>query len=96
MSSRNQRLSKSERESAAIIFQTLRQVKHYFPIKSVFFIKEMVLNIFDSQFAMELEYFEIANSKNLKSIQRKNKNQEYRAFIAVVVNGIRLIDTISL
>lgn len=96
MSSRNQRLSKSERESAAIIFQTLRQVKHYFPIKSVFFIKEMVLNIFDSQFDMELEYFEIANSKNLKSIQRKNKNQEYRAFIAVVVNGIRLIDTISL
>ncbi|MFT7350976.1 MAG: pantoate--beta-alanine ligase [Flavobacterium sp.] len=96
MSSRNERLSKSERESAAIIFQTLHQVKEYFTSKSVAFLKEMVKNTFDSQPEIELEYFEIANVKNLKSVQRKNKNQEYRAFIAVVVNGIRLIDTISL
>jgi pantoate--beta-alanine ligase len=96
MSSRNERLSVSERESAAIIFQTLHQVKEYFPIKSAAFLKEMVANIFKNQIGMELEYFEIANAKNLKSIQRKNKNQDYRAFIAVMVNGIRLIDTISL
>lgn len=96
MSSRNERLSKSERESAAIIFQTLHQVKEYFPSKSLAFSKEMVKNTFDSQSEIELEYFEIANVKNLKSVQRRNKNQEYRAFIAVVVNGIRLIDTISL
>jgi pantoate--beta-alanine ligase len=96
MSSRNERLSKSERDSAAIIFETLHKVKHFFSKKNISFTKEMVKNTFDAQPEMELEYFEIANVKNLKSVQRRNKNQEYRAFIAVMINGIRLIDTISL
>ena len=96
MSSRNERLSKSERDSAAIIFETLHKVKHVFSKKNISFLKEMVKNTFDSQPEIELEYFEIANVKNLKSVQRRNKNQKYRAFIAVMINGIRLIDTISL
>jgi pantoate--beta-alanine ligase len=96
MSSRNERLSKSERDSATIIFETLHKVKHVFSKKNISFLKEMVKNTFDAQPEIELEYFEIANVKNLKSVQRRNKNQEYRAFIAVMINGIRLIDTISL
>jgi pantoate--beta-alanine ligase len=44
----------------------------------------------------ELEYFEIADEETLKSCLKKNKNKKYRAFIAVFVNNIRLIDTISL
>ncbi len=43
-----------------------------------------------------LEYFEIADEATLLPCIRKNKNKKYRAFIAVFVNNIRLIDTISL
>lgn len=43
----------------------------------------------------DLEYFEIADEKTLLSCKRKNKNKKYRAFIAVFVNNVRLIDTIS-
>ena len=44
----------------------------------------------------KLEYFQIADEDTLLPCLRKNKNKNYRAFIAVFVNNIRLIDTISL
>ena len=44
----------------------------------------------------ELEYFQIADEATLLPCIHKNKNKKYRAFIAVFVNKIRLIDTISL
>jgi pantoate--beta-alanine ligase len=43
----------------------------------------------------KLEYFQIADETTLKPCLRKSY-QKYRAFIAVTVNNIRLIDTISL
>ena len=43
-----------------------------------------------------LDYFQIADEATLLPCLRKNKNKKYRAFIAVFVNKIRLIDTISL
>ncbi|SNB20611.1 hypothetical protein JIP1600_3540005 [Flavobacterium psychrophilum] len=44
----------------------------------------------------ELEYFEITDEQTLLTCKRKNKNKKYRAFIAVFVNNIKLIDNISL
>jgi pantoate--beta-alanine ligase len=55
-----------------------------------------VENQFIKQTHFRLEYFEIANENTLETCVRKNKNKKYRAFIAVFVNEIRLIDTISL
>jgi pantoate--beta-alanine ligase len=43
-----------------------------------------------------LEYIEIAEQDTLKPVNRKQKNTKYRAFIAVYVNGVRLIDNIAL
>ena len=43
----------------------------------------------------ELEYFQISESKNLVPIQQK-KQTKYRAFIAVFVGDVRLIDNIAL
>ena len=45
---------------------------------------------------MELEYFEIVAEHNLSIVQSKAKGVSYRAFVAVVVEGTRLIDNISL
>jgi pantoate--beta-alanine ligase len=96
MSSRNERLSAQERESAAIIFQTLNVAKEKFNSKSAASVSEWVQKSFEKNPLFTLEYFVIADEVTLLTCLRKNKKKKYRAFIAIIVNNIRLIDTISL
>jgi pantothenate synthetase len=44
---------------------------------------------------IELEYFVIADEKNLKPIKHKQA-EKCRAFIAACVSGVRLIDNVKL
>lgn len=96
MSSRNERLTVDERENAKVIFKTLTAAKKLFGTKSANEVSKFVENIFKGNDQFQLEYFEIADESTLISYKRKNKTHKYRAFIAVFVNNIRLIDTISL
>ncbi len=96
MSSRNERLTSDERKNASLIFKTLTQAKKLFGTKSANEVSHWVENEFAKQKQFELEYFQIADEATLFPCIRKNKNKKYRAFIAVFVNNIRLIDTISL
>lgn len=96
MSSRNERLSAEEREKAAIIFQTLTVAKEKFKTKSAKWVTEWVQKSFENNPLFDLEYFVIADEATLLPCSTKNKNKKYRAFIAIFVNNIRLIDTISL
>lgn len=96
MSSRNERLSAQEREQASLIYKTLKEVNIKFENQSVTSISEWVQKSFSQNPEFELEYFVIADEATLLPCIRKNKNKKYRAFIAVLVNNIRLIDTISL
>lgn len=96
MSSRNERLSVAERKEAAIIYKTLSQAQNLFKTKSAEAVCEFVIKTFEKQNRFQLEYFEIADETTLLPCVRKNKTKKYRAFIAVFVNKIRLIDTISL
>lgn len=96
MSSRNERLSAEEKGKAAIIFKTLNNAKTLFGTKSAKSVSDFVSKTFQNHPIFELEYFEIADEATLLHCSRKNKNKKYRAFIAVFVNKIRLIDTISL
>ncbi|MFV8347639.1 pantoate--beta-alanine ligase [Flavobacterium sp. ZB4P13] len=96
MSSRNERLSTEERDEAAIIYKTLTAAKEKFAANSTATISEWVQKSFNKNTRFTLEYFVIADEATLLPSTRKNKNKKYRAFIAVLVNNIRLIDTISL
>ncbi|MBA0885085.1 pantoate--beta-alanine ligase [Flavobacterium undicola] len=96
MSSRNERLSTSEREQASIIYQTLLEAKEKFKTQNCIEVKKWVTDVFDSNSIFDLEYFEIADEETLIPCDEKSKDKNYRAFIAVFVNNIRLIDTISL
>jgi len=96
MSSRNERLSVIERKEAEIIYKTISQTQKLFATKSAAAVSDFVTKTFKNHPHFELEYFEIADEATLKSCVRKNKTKKYRAFIAVFVNKIRLIDTISL
>lgn len=96
MSSRNERLSVSEKEKAAIIYQTLVEAKEKFKTQSCNEVKQWVNHVFESNSIFDLEYFEIADEDTLIPCIEQSKDKNYRAFIAVFVNNIRLIDTISL
>jgi pantoate--beta-alanine ligase len=96
MSSRNERLTAIERDQASIIYKVLTFVRTKFLTKSTAEISKWVQKEFSENPHFALEYFVIADEETLLPCTRKNKQKKYRAFIAVVVNNIRLIDTISL
>lgn len=96
LSSRNQRLTEEQRENSKIIFETLLKVKDWFKTFTVAEIQEKVNKIFNNQEGMKLEYFLIADENTLKEISQKKEEHSYRAFIVVVVDGVRLIDNMHL
>jgi pantoate--beta-alanine ligase len=96
MSSRNERLTPGEREKAAIIYKTITRAKERFATDSAKEVTDFVVKAFKKHPDFELEYFQVADEATLQPCIRKSKHKKYRAFIAVFVNKIRLIDTISL
>ena len=96
MSSRNERLTSEERKEAAIIYKILTEAKEIFKNNTPQQTIEFVENSFKGNEKFDLEYFVIADESTLIPVDHKSKDKNYRAFIAVFVNSIRLIDTISL
>lgn len=96
MSSRNERLTPSERKDATFIYQTLKEVKRRFGTENAANIIEWVQEQFEKQELLRLEYFTIADEETLQPIEEKLKTKSYRAFIAVFAGDIRLIDNIAL
>jgi pantoate--beta-alanine ligase len=95
MSSRNQRLSDSDKNKAAFIYKTLQEAQHMFAANSIAQVKSFVENAFTAHPEFDLEYFEIAAESDLLPAITK-ENVKYRAFIAVFLSNVRLIDNISL
>jgi len=96
MSSRNALLTPKEKEEASVIYKTLIGAKAKFQKNSATVVTDWVQKSFENNPDFKLEYFQIADEATLLPCLRKTKNKKYRAFIAVFVNNIRLIDTISL
>lgn len=96
MSSRNERLTPEQRQDAKIIYKTLKKVNDWFRVISIPEIHERVNAIFENSKDFKLEYFTIANEKDLKETDFFYKDQSYRAFIAVFAGSVRLIDNIHL
>lgn len=96
MSSRNVRLSAKDRMRAKIIFETLSNAKTRFEKQSAQQVTNWVAIEFKKYPEFKLEYFEIADQQTLLSCNKKQKNKTYRAFIAVFIGEVRLIDTLVL
>lgn len=96
MSSRNERLSTTQREASKVIYETLLKVKDWFRVITIPEINKRVQDIFDDERGMTLEYFEIADEETLKETDFFYKDHQYRAFIVVFVNDVRLIDNMHL
>ncbi|MBL7471949.1 pantoate--beta-alanine ligase [Robertkochia sediminum] len=96
MSSRNERLSEESRKEAAFIYATITEAKSKFPEESAEKIKEWTENQFVNHPFLKLEYVEIADESTLRPVKKFEKGKDYRLFIAVFANDVRLIDNIAL
>ena len=96
MSSRNELLTSEEKKEASLIYKTLVGAKEKFGTNSAAIVAKWVQKSFEKNPHFKLDYFQIADEATLLPCLRKNKYKKYRAFIAVLVNKVRLIDTISL
>jgi len=96
LSSRNKRLTTFERSYASKIYKILLSTKELFQRQELSEIKSWVKDQFSKDPIIDLEYFEIANNSTLKSTLIINQSTKYRAFIAVHLNNVRLIDNIAL
>ena len=96
MSSRNQRLKPEQKKAAPFIYKTLKTAKSKFKTESALNVIEWVENQFSKHDLLTLEYFVIADAETLRKVVRKSNKKNYRAFIAVYAEDVRLIDNIAL
>ena len=96
LSSRNQRLTDNEKQQAGFIFQILKRVEKKFETESISQISDWITQQFKAHPLLVLEYFEIADANTLQPLIKKDNGIPCRAFIAVYVNKVRLIDNIAL
>jgi pantoate--beta-alanine ligase len=94
MSSRNLRLTESEREDALIIIQTLKYIQSLKGTKTPKEAKELAITFF-SNGKLRLEYLEIVTTENLKPLD--NEWDECSVVcLAAFCGAIRLIDNLEL
>lgn len=97
LSSRNQRLSLERREEAKLIYETLTKANEDFKAgKNPSEIRRAVAQTFDNIKDYTLEYISIADEETLREAHEFLPSKSYRAFIVVVVDGVRLIDNLHL
>jgi pantoate--beta-alanine ligase len=97
MSSRNQRLGPAERQKAVVFYRALEAAKTSLLSGSSFDeVSTMVRKIVESSDLVTLEYFEIAESKNLNLLDNVKAADRAIMCIAGFVGEVRLIDNMFL
>ncbi|MCF6169618.1 MAG: pantoate--beta-alanine ligase [Bacteroidales bacterium] len=94
MSSRNARLTPEERELAPFIFETLQWAKNNKGGMTTSLLKQKVNELFETRPHFQLEYFEIADDKNLQPVTSWENGRGILGFVAVHLGKVRLIDNI--
>ena len=96
MSSRNQLLGVEDRKKAPMIFQLLQLLKAQSALLSYRALREIVHDFFKKNDSLKLDYFVICDPKTLHEIDFKQSPVTGRAFIAVYLGKIRLIDNLDM
>ncbi|HEX8514975.1 MAG TPA: pantoate--beta-alanine ligase [Bacteroidia bacterium] len=96
MSSRNTRLSETDRKAASLISATLFKIKEYQDKLSFTELKQMAAKEIGKEPRMELEYFEIADADTLQPVANKAEAKSAVACIALKLGEVRLIDNVML
>lgn len=95
MSSRNVRLSLSERQKAAFLFKTLCYIKENIQLNDFENLKQRAQNILTEQ-GFKVDYVAISNAQTLEKIQNWDGKTTLVALVAAYANQVRLIDNLIL
>ena len=95
LSSRNALLSEPMKQRATIIYSTLLAAKERFATHSPAEVETWVKEVFAQHPDFTLEYFTITDAHTLQPITKKETGKDYRAFIVVHAEGVRLIDNLA-
>ncbi len=96
MSSRNERLTKEERDKASLISKTLYKVKELQTIKTIAELKAFAEDQIKAEPLINLEYFEISDAETLQPITDYKQAKSVVACIAIKLGSVRLIDNVIL
>jgi pantoate--beta-alanine ligase len=97
LSSRNKLLTELERSQATDLYKALNSAKtKLIQGESVISVKKYIIDFFAYHSTIELEYFEIVKTSDLKKIDEINANEAISLCIAGYLGKVRLIDNISL
>lgn len=96
LSSRNALLSEAMTKRASFIYRTLLSAKERFATHTPTEVEAWVVDTFAKEPDFSLEYFTITDADTLQHISTKETSKNYRAFIVVHAEGVRLIDNISM
>ncbi len=96
MSSRNRLLSSEDRKIAPFIYQTLLEAKRRRDHIGANPLRQMMINIFESNKHFKLEYFDIVDDKTLQPVNAWNDKVGTVACVAVWLGSVRLIDNIRI
>jgi pantoate--beta-alanine ligase len=96
MSSRNLRLSENERDLAVFIYDQLKRAKELVRKNPIEDVKAEIIRSFAAHEKIELQYFEIANERNIQQTAELNEDEPIRGFVAAYLAEVRLIDNLRL
>ncbi|WP_430614819.1 pantoate--beta-alanine ligase [Flavobacterium sp. JP2137] len=96
MSSRNERLSERGLQQATYLYKVLVEAQKLFVFENPVKVQQFVESEFKNNPNFDLEYFAIADEATLKPAVEKEAGHKYRGFLVAHLEGVRLIDNISL
>jgi pantoate--beta-alanine ligase len=97
LSSRNLRLTTEQREVAGVFYLALRTAQKLLQSgTSLASVKQTIAQLIEAKPGVTLEYFEVAESKNLNVLQNVEGSKQPILCIAGYVGEIRLIDNLFL
>ena len=95
-SSRNQHLSKIDREHCGVIYKQLINFKHHFNEMDLSELKKQIITNITCRNKIKIEYLELVNLDTFEPDETPSKKVKYAVCIAVSISGVRLIDNIIL
>ncbi len=96
MSSRNERLTEVEKVAAADIFRELKFIAENKEAKGIEELKNHFINTINKNPHLTTEYIEITDTETLQPISNWSESKQPRAFTAVNIRDVRLIDNIAI
>jgi len=97
MSSRNMRLSDSDKQEASLLYKALKEgQKRLLSTSDVTETKTLVKELIGTSDRLQLEYFEVVQTTDFKPLELVQIKEKTALCIAAEIGGVRLIDNLLL